>query len=300
MLLNLFLTLLMLHPLSSVYFSDKLFFDIEASNQMVAPQRINLENIGVKVKAQRYAVIDLASGKLLAQKEINVPQPLASITKLMTALVILDQKPDWPKIVEMQPADETQGAFPHIYRGEQARFFDLWKAGLITSDNNAIMAMTRALGFSEEDFVKLMNAKAQAWRLYDTQFADPTGLSEENFSTALDVARLVYQALKKNEIRETVLQSQYEFTILNTKRHRKIYNTDILVDSFLNQAAYGYEWLGGKTGFLPGAGYCLAAAVKKAGQTVLIVVLNSPSVEDRFQDVKVLADWVYSNYQWSK
>ncbi|MBU1132511.1 serine hydrolase [Patescibacteria group bacterium] len=297
MFINFILGILLLNPLN-VYFSDKLFFNIATDDAAIVPQRINEENVGVIVTAKRFAAIDLNSGRLLLQKDINVSQPIASITKLMTALVILDQNPAWNKTVEMKEADETYGAAPHIYRGEELKFSDVWKTALISSDNNAIKAMIRSMGFDEPEFVELMNAKAEELGMYNTKFADPTGLHEENVSTALDVSRLLHAAMQENEISESVLTPKHSFEILNNGKTRNISNTDILLDSFLNKKSYGYELIGGKTGFINEAGYCLAVEISRDDNPVVIVVLNSATIDDRFQDVKAIADWVYSNYSW--
>ncbi|MBT4722130.1 D-alanyl-D-alanine carboxypeptidase [Candidatus Falkowbacteria bacterium] len=297
MLINLILTMLLLNPLTGSVVQTAPVFDI-AEVDAKAPSRINLENIGVKVTAERYVVIDVASGELLASQKATSPQAIASITKLMTALVILDLEPDWQMEVEMSKVDETVGAFPHIYRGEKVKFIDLWKSALVSSDNNSIVAMIRALGISKNDFVELMNDKAVELKMHNTRFADPTGLDENNLSTALDVARLLHSALDKNEIRESVLQGKYQFKILSSGKNRVIYNTDILIDSFLNRKSYGYELMGGKTGFLYESGYCLTTQIKKDNHEIIIVVLNSDTIENRFQDVKVLADWIFSNYEW--
>ena len=305
--LSLILIFILLNPLSNVYPVDKPFFDsatllrsVRNNQKESMPIKINSENIGVKVSAKRFAAIDLASGQLLLQKDSNLRQSIASITKLMTALVILDQKPDWQKEVVLNKDDETIGAFAHIYRGEQVRFIDLWKSALVASDNNSITAMIRALGISRDQFVTLMNRKADELNMDYTDFSDPTGLNERNLSTALDVARLLQNAMQKNEIRESVLQPDYSIKILNSKRKSKINNTDVLVGSFLNDQKHGYELIGGKTGYLDEAGYCLAVIITKDGRPVLIVVLNSASIQDRFQDVKAIADWIYSNYEWPK
>lgn len=289
--------MLLLNPLTGSVVQTAPVFDI-AEVDAKAPSRINLENIGVKVTAERYVVIDVASGELLASQKATSPQAIASITKLMTALVILDLEPDWQMEVEMSKVDETVGAFPHIYRGEKVKFIDLWKSALVSSDNNSIVAMIRALGISKNDFVELMNDKAVELKMHNTRFADPTGLDENNLSTALDVARLLHSALDKNEIRESVLQGKYQFKILSSGKNRVIYNTDILIDSFLNRKSYGYELMGGKTGFLYESGYCLTTQIKKDNHEIIIVVLNSDTIENRFQDVKVLADWIFSNYEW--
>lgn len=298
MLLTWLLALILISPTANVYSQNIDFFNVGEKTGKAGPERINEENIGVKVGARRFAVIDVESARVLLQKDSNLKQPIASITKLMTALVILDLKPEWQKNVEMSASDETAGAYAHIYRGEQVRFIDLWKAALITSDNNSINAMIRALDYAEGDFVALMNKKARELRMANSSFVDPTGINPANASTALDVARLVYVGMQKNEIRESVLQPQYSFKILNNAKTRKISNTDVLVSSFLNKKQFGYELIGGKTGYLDEAGYCLAAKISKDNHLVIIVVLNADSVAGRFQDVKAIADWIYDNYQW--
>ncbi|MBI5077056.1 D-alanyl-D-alanine carboxypeptidase [Candidatus Falkowbacteria bacterium] len=296
MLLNIILTLLLVNPIGNVYFTNKPVFNV--NEKITAPIRINPENIGVKVTAKRWAVIDEASGALLYQRDSNLRQPIASITKLMTAIVILEMKPDWQKLVTMQETDETIGAYPHLYRGEQVRFIDLWKAGLISSDNNAIKAMIRSLDLEADEFVALMNVKARTLNMNNTFFSDAIGLDEKNLSTPIDVALLVQSGMRENEIRESVLEPQYEFKINNTNKKRKIFNTDILVDSFLNRKQYGYELIGGKTGYLEEAGYCLTAIISRENHPLIIVVLNSATMAERFADVKALADWTYGNYQW--
>ena len=270
----------------------------ENTSNISAPIRINPENIGVKLTGDKYLALDVNSGRVLLERNSNQKQPIASITKLMTALVILDQDPDWQMPVEMKKTDETYGAQPHLYRGEQMTFIDLWKSALISSDNNAIMAMVRSLGFSRPEFVELMNKKAYSLRLFNSTFDDPTGLSEYNQSTATDIAKLVYEAIGHNEIRESVIQGKYTFQISNNKKRRNIYNTDILIDSFLNSSRYGYELIGGKTGYLPEAGYCLAVEISKSDNPVIFVVLNSNTIYNRFQDTKSMADWVFTNYKW--
>ena len=254
--------------------------------------------MGVRVTADKYLALDVNSGEVLLENNSTTRQALASITKLMTALVIIDQNPNWQELIIMDEIDETQGAKPHLYRGETMKFIDVWKTALIGSDNNAIMAMVRSLGFSRTEFVSLMNEKAQELKLYNTTFDDPTGLSPQNEGTASDVAKLLFAALQRNEIRESVLQAKYTFPIINSNKTRTIINTDILINSFLNNERYGYELVGGKTGALPEAGYCLTVELKNQNHPVIIVVLNSETIDDRFQDTKVLADWVFSNYQW--
>jgi len=298
MLWNFLLAIFLLNPISNVYSSDNHYFEF-AEKKYSAPTKTEKRNLGAVVSAKKFAVIDLRSGFILTQKDGNVQQPIASLTKLMTALIVLQANPDWQKTVEMEEFDETVGASPHIYRGERVKFIDLFKSALISSDNNAIMAMVRSLGFSREEFVKKMNDQSEKLKMYNTRFADPTGLSPDNLSTAMDVTRLLVEAMEKKEIKESVMQEEYFFAIENQKKGRRIFSTDILLQSFLNDSRYGYELIGGKTGYLPEAGYCLATLLEKDGRPIIVVVLDSDSIEDRFQDSKILADWVYESFAWS-
>jgi serine-type D-Ala-D-Ala endopeptidase (penicillin-binding protein 7) len=304
MLLNILLSLMLISSTSGVYQIENAPFlvlnDKVDSAAVKIPERVNPENIGVKITADKYLVLDVDSGKVLMEQNSNAKQSIASITKIMTAMVILDQKPNWKQKVTMIERDETVGAHPNVYRGEEATFENLWNAALVASDNNSIMAMVRALGFSRDEFVELMNKKADELRLYNSTFADPTGLNGENQSTATDVARLIYLSMKEDKIRDTVIQEKYSFKILNNKKTRKVVSTDILIDSFLNSERYGYELIGGKTGFLPEAGYCLSVEISHENKPVIIVVLNSADINARFQDTKVLADWVFNNFKWEK
>jgi len=296
------LSLILLSPANGGYQIDNApFLTLATPDQTVmaaAPAKIDNRNIGVKLNADKFIAVDVASGRVLLEKNANVAQPLASITKLMTALVILDQKPDWNRSVVMKEIDETMGAKPHLYRGEEMTFMDLWKAGLISSDNNAIMAMVRYSGLTGNEFVLAMNAKASELGLINSHFDDPTGLSPFNVSTATDVAKILAAALSRTEISETVIQEQYQFTVKNNNKNRNLTNTDILISSFLNDEKYGYRLIGGKTGTLPEAGYCLAVEVAKHDQNVIFVILGSTSIEQRFIDAKSLVDWVFSNYNW--
>jgi len=137
-----------------------------------------------------------------------------------------------------------------------------------------------------------------AWRSIAFQTGGLGRLPLPSERTAQDVARLIHFAMQKNEIRESVLQPSYSFRILNNNKFRKINNTDILLGSFLNDKKHGYELIGGKTGYLFEAGYCLGVEIENNHRAVVIVVLDSPNIGQRFQDVKVIADWVYSNYAW--
>lgn len=246
--------------------------------------------MGVETSATSSLAIDLSSDRIIFAKNIYQKRPVASLTKLMTALVFLENRPDWDEWVEMNGEEEVGGARLKIESGEIVKVEDLFKASLVASTNNGVMGLVKSTGLSEKEFVDLMNKKAKAFGMRQTSFAEPTGMSTDNVSTAYDISILVKQAFAKQEIVEAVKLPSYDFATKNNRSIR-VYNTDILLDSFLNKGSY--QIIGAKTGFINEAGYCLATRMTKGGHEIVTVVLNSETIEDRFSDTKALAYWTF-------
>lgn len=258
---------------------------------IVSPHKINNDSLGVKLTAVSAAVMDKNSSIILWKKNAEEVRSIASISKLMTALIFLENNPGWDKEVTMLPEDETRGAINNISRGEIVRAEDLFYTSLVASDNNATKALARSTGVSEKEFVDKMNKKAEELGLLNTEFFEVTGLDERNVSTAVDILNLAKEVFTKEEIKSATTKQNYEFTAVSGKAH-KVYSTDHLLNSYLDIVA-------GKTGYINAAGYCLVAEVISAdGQSIISVVLGSASNEDRFKDLKVLSAWVFENYSW--
>ncbi|MCB9802736.1 D-alanyl-D-alanine carboxypeptidase [Candidatus Nomurabacteria bacterium] len=263
----------------------------ELSSSSKAPQKNNFDSWGVKITAESAAILDLASGAILWQKNAEEVRSLASITKLMTTLVFLEHNPGWNKSVTMQISDEVGGAAPNILRGETVTVKDLFYAGLIASDNNAINALVRSTGIAKNDFIKLMNQKAESLGLKNTHFEDLTGLTDQNHSTALEILQLAKIALENKDIQAATEKRIYNFNDFSGRAH-KIFSTNKLLDSYLDIIA-------GKTGFINSAGYCLVSEARsKDGHKIIGVVLGSKTHEDRFQDLKILLAWTLNNFNW--
>jgi D-alanyl-D-alanine carboxypeptidase len=265
------------------------------------PQKAQIdgrESVAVRLQAKRALAIDLNSGAILYEKLSHEPQPIASITKLMTAMVVLDLGFDPEKIIQMLPSDERAGAFTNVYRYENIYAKDLLAASLIPSDNNATVALARSTGLSEAEFVEAMNKKAAELGLKDSTFAEPTGLSENNQASAYDVAKLVYSSLQYPEILDLTSKADYFFNVTGSGRQVKLFSTDYLLSNQLFKNG-DYRILGGKTGFIDEAGYCFAVQIEnKDGQKIIGVILGSQSIDSRFQDMKALWHWVLNNYSW--
>jgi D-alanyl-D-alanine carboxypeptidase len=256
------------------------------------PTRIVNNSLGILTTAKGHIVIDAQTGKILLEKKANEKLPLASITKLMTVLVFLDTNPDWEKEVVITKDDARIGSWLDVWPGESLKIKDLFYSALIGSNNNAIAALVRSTGLSEEEFVGRMNTKAGELGLANASFSDPTGLEAENVASAGDIAELLDRALKNEKIKEALESDAYEFRTINTKSFHRIKNTDKLLGSYL-------KVVGGKTGYTVEAGFNLAIEVAgDKGQEIIVVVLGSRSSEDRFQEAKGLAAWAFENYFW--
>lgn len=255
------------------------------------PHKVYNQSLGVKISAQAAAVMDKNSGIILWQKNAQQVRSLASISKLMTILVFLDNNPGWNTEITMEPEDEANGGTNHILEGEIVSVRNLFYTALIASDNNSVNALVRSTGIEREEFVKQMNLKANKFGLVNTSFVEPTGLSANNKSTALEILSLAKQAFANPDIADAVGRSTYSFQAISGQDH-KIYSTNKLLDSYLDVVA-------GKTGYIGASGYCLVSEiVNEEGHHILAVVLGSDSHDGRFFDLKVLSGWVLNNFTW--
>lgn len=259
------------------------------------PQRIINNNLGVKVSASNAIVIDSASNKILYDKNSNQQRPIASITKLITALVYLDTQPDLQSEIQIQNNDLNKNdGRANLLLNEKILAFDLLHLVLIASDNDATMALVRSTGLSREEFVKKMNIKAKGLGLEKTNFEDSVGLSAKNISTAFEVSQILKLAMRHSTIAKILPNKNYSFKSLSDKYHRAESTNKLLLINPL------FQWrvLGGKTGFIDEAGYCFATLSEVNNHKIITVVLGSASDSERFQDTKSLIQWISENYIW--
>lgn len=234
----------------------------------------------------------------LFEKDADRELPIASISKLMSALVFLDYNPGWHEIYTISASDKREGNRLNFFPGEQVYIRDLFYSALVASDNSSIISLVRASGLSEVEFVQAMNKKAGVLGMERTKFVEPTGLSDYNTATARDVAKLIQASMKDLDIRRAVLADKYELEILNVgskkQQKRVVQNTDQL----LRSADLDIELIGGKTGYLHKAGYCFAGSFAKDGRQIVTVVLGAADQDARFQETARLLDWVFSSYNF--
>lgn len=247
------------------------------------------------VSASSAVVFDVNSRKVLYDKNPDEISAIASITKLMTALVALEQKPDFSSVYTVARGDRREGGRIFLFLGDRVTIDDLFHAILVGSGNSETIALVHALGMTEADFVAKMNAKAASLGLRKTTFADPVGLDERNTSTAYELIEIVRAAMAQERIRQAVTQASYTFTTEQGSR-RVIESTDTLLTEDSD-----YHVIGGKTGYIGSAGFCFVGKFTDQNGTrpLVSVVLGSHSVTSRFSETDALVRWAYENYEWA-
>ncbi len=249
----------------------------------------------IEIAAYSAAVFDIKDKLFIFEKNSNDRLRIASISKLMTALVFLDNNPGWDQVYEITREDRRDGGKIYLYLGDKVTVKNLFYAMLVGSDNTATIALIHAAGMSETDFVAKMNEKARELGLLQTSFVDPVGLSSSNISTAREVALLAQAALAKPEINQAVGTEKTEFSTVAGVA-KTIESTDTLLNSFPDD---NIKIVGGKTGHTDLAGYCFVAKFMDNNQHEIIsVVLNTPSENERFKQTARLVRWVYDSYEW--
>lgn len=237
------------------------------------------------LEARSAAVLDIARGAFLETYNADEPMPIASLTKLMTALVFLDTKPNWGKRIAYSNADSRIGAKLYIRAGDTVTIRQLFNTMLIGSANNATMTLVRSTRLGTTEFVRRMNAKAKALGLVDTIFFEPTGLDEDNVSTAREYTLLAKVAFEHPRIQKVTTMPVFTFSTGRRVFHR-IKNSNTLL---LKKVPITI--LGGKTGYTEEAGFSvvLKTHADSVSSATITVVLGHPNSAGRFAEAKELA-----------
>ncbi len=273
---------------------------IEILNPMSLPQ-LEAGRVAPKLLSNEETAVlaqDMGSKKFLLSERIDRVQPIASITKIMTGLVILSEHKLNEVVTVPQEATKAIGARIGLYQYEKLTVKTLLQASLIPSANDAAVALAVWDAGSEEEFATKMNEKAQELGLTTAAFFNATGLDMWNEDTetwygnkmsARDVARMARFALQNEFFKETVAQRHFWGTSVGEEFLHEKKSTNQLFDTFLNLS-------GVKTGYTRLAGQCFVALGNTSdGHEVLTVILGSV---DRFGETKKLLSWVYDSFKW--
>lgn len=230
--------------------------------------------------ARSVLVLDTNTDTIVFERGGFDRRPIASITKLMTAMVAIDNGILWEQEATILPEEYVTGGQLLLHPGERASMRDLMAASLVGSANNATLAYVRVLDIPAEEFVRQMNRKAISLGLEQTEFSDVTGLNPANVSTAYEVARMAEAAFTQYPIIAELTSSPgYDFTAKGSGREHTIRNTNKLISE------WGERLTGSKTGYLYEAEYCLVSRGSGAAENRIAVVLGSPSEFDHFNDI---------------
>ena len=240
----------------------------------------------LSLKSSAALVMDQQSGETLYGKNIDVVHPMASITKLMTAMVTLDANLDPNEVISVadEDVDVLRNSSSRLRVGASATREEMLRLALMASENRAASALARTYPGGRANFIVAMNRKAQMLGLAGTHYDDPTGLSSTNVSTAEDLGRLVRAAHQYDKIREFTTTARYVATV--SGRPMQFHNTNRLVDS------PGWDIGLSKTGFINEAGRCLVMQAKLAGRAVVIVLLDSFGTYTRVADATRIRNWL--------
>lgn len=246
---------------------------------------LTTKSVAPVIEAPSALVLDLGSGKILYEKNIHDRVAVASLTKLMTALVVRENFELNEVVTVSRLAASQEPAKIWLNAGEQITVGNLLKGLLIASGNDVAVALAEHFPGGSEKFVARMNQKARALNLKNTHFANPVGFDDPgNFSSAYDLSLLARLALR-DEVLKTIFATQNgEAADVSGRNVHQLTSTNRLFGSYL-------DIRGLKTGSTELAGECLAAIAKKNGRETLALVLNSPN---RFQEAKVLLEWAES------
>lgn len=267
----------------------------------VAPIKKRPESLRVEVSAKSALVADVSSGAVLLAKDAKVQRPIASITKLMTAMVILDQGLNGEGTLTLERGDFQETSF--FQAGDTLTRKDAFNVMLIGSVNEIANAFARTFPGGREAFLEAMRVKSEQLGLVSAVFEDASGVDSGSRGSAMDVAMMMRSALGYPEIRDASSVQGMDVKVTGgisgpNGRIVKVKPTNVLLASFLNKAPY--QIVAAKTGSLPEAGYCLAQTTKNAeGKQIIAVVLGSPDHFSRFQDIKALTTWTFETYQWN-
>jgi D-alanyl-D-alanine endopeptidase (penicillin-binding protein 7) len=243
------------------------------------------------VRSQAYYILDGTNSAVLASRHENTPAPIASITKLMTALVVLEANQPMDEELTLTAADVrgTAGSGSRLWQGARMTRADLLRLALMSSENRAAHALCRAYPGGLTACVRAMNTKAAELGMKTAHFIEPTGLSKLNVASPRDLARLVLAAGEVPTIGE--YSTDPEHTVYVGRQALQFRNTNSLVEK--------PDWQVGvqKTGYISEAGRCLVMQTVIDGRQVVIVLLNSFGRLTRIADAKRIRTWLEAQHK---
>jgi len=273
--------------------SDNEFNSETTSSSTYVPAEFLAEHLDPKklfLRSSAAIVMDQRDGVVLFERDSNEKRPIASLTKLMTAMVILDSKLPMNEILKIKRADRDRlrGSKSRLSYGTQLTREDMLLIALAASENRAAAALARTFPGGKKAFVAAMNIKADALGLKNTHFTDSTGLHSGNISTASELAKIVDAAYSYPLIRDMTTSGK-DYVIDHRSGWKvEFFNTNRLV------RRKSWDINLSKTGYIADAGYCMVMHTNINERPVIIVLLNSWGKYSKFGDSNRIRHWIDS------
>lgn len=292
---------------------DDALYKIEGgnySNVIASSQNLPLPYISKKptiekmserpdIKANAYLLADMDSGTVLLRSNIKDKVPIASTTKIMTAVIALEYYKLDDLVTVSGAATSQAGADVFLRTGEKITVRELLYCLLIKSGNDSAYALAEHyntdLDMGIDKFVNLMNQKSKELGMKSTNYLDPAGLDVAGYSTAYDLFLLTKYAMKNQVFRQIVATKEYTAKSSDGEIRHQLVNSNRLVNEYNYSGAIGV-----KTGYIPEAGHCLVSAVRQNGYILIGVVLKTylDTATASADESKKLFDWSESNIKW--
>ncbi|WP_255536077.1 serine hydrolase [Polynucleobacter sp. 30F-ANTBAC] len=263
---------------------------VEKRPSFAAAMGLRGNHDSLSLKSSVALIVDRQTHEVLFEKNAHASLPIASITKLMTSLVVMDA--GLPLDENLTIHQDDVNTYPGRTRSRVTQHAKMTREealllALMSSENRTAYALGRNYPGGVKSFVDAMNAKAQMLGMTQSKFADPTGLSSENVSSPEDLTRLVEAAYQHKVIRE--FSTRADFSIMIDNRQQKFVNTNRLVRA--GDMDIGLQ----KTGYISAAGRCLVMQAKIQDRDVVMVFLDSVGTQSRFADAVRVKKWLESN-----
>lgn len=242
----------------------------------------------LKLKSSKAIVINQLTGETIYEKNKSIVTPIASVTKLMTAMVALDAHLPMSDYltISQQDIDSLKGSSSRLRVGTKLTRGELLQLALMSSENRAASALSRYYPGGKQAFIDAMNTKAAMLGMRRAHFVDPTGLNSRNVATASDLVTMVNAAYQYEEIRNITTTASQAVIVKGRSRPLKYVNTNALVRG-------NSKWDIGlsKTGYISEAGRCLVMQAEIAGEPMIIVLLDSNGKNTRLGDANRIRKW---------
>lgn len=250
----------------------------------------------LQLASSKALIINQETGETLYAKNTDTPTPIASVTKLMTAMVVLDAGLPLDEYISVSEADidTLKGTTSRLRVGTSLPRAEMLRLALMASENRAASALSRHYPGGLSAFIQAMNYKAYELGMLNTRFVDPTGLNSGNVSTAEDLVKLVRAAYAYEEIRQESTTVSQEVLINGNRNPMSFINTNALVRKG--------DWVIGlsKTGYISEAGRCLVMQAEIGGQSLIIVLLDSAGKLTRIGDANRIRKWIENSYMTAR